>query len=228
MSQNKNRLKYTILCIVIALASYAIGCLVYSPNLIHRIKSYPKGLKYHSILEQHKKIMPNKDQSYCIMLGNSITHEGPWSELFNKTQILNRGIPGDDIKGITQRLYSILKLKPQKLFLMCGINDLLNGKEPDYIFKHYKILINEITESEIPLVIQSVLFTSYSKIVNRKVHKLNLWLSDYCLANNIEYVDLNSHLSNNDALLKKYTYDGIHLTAEAYLVWAKLLNPYFD
>ncbi len=228
MSQNKHRLKLTILCIVIALASYTVGYFVNVHNLVNRIKSYPKGVKYHSILDIHKKIMPNKDQSYYIMLGNSITHEGPWHELFNNKLILNRGIPGDDIEGITQRLYSILALNPQKIFLMCGINDLLNGKEPEYIFIHYKILITEITESKTPLVIQSVLFTSHSKVINQKVKELNLWLSEYCLANNIEYIDLNSQLSNNNTLLSKYTYDGIHLTADAYLVWANLLQAHFD
>ena len=59
-----------------------------------------------------------------IMLGNSITDGCEWSELFQNSNIKNRGISGDITEGVLYRLDEVTRSKPAKVFLLIGINDL--------------------------------------------------------------------------------------------------------
>jgi len=62
--------------------------------------------------------------SDTVMLGDSPTHWGEWSELFPGKSISNRGIAGDEIRNVFSRLASVYQLKPKTIFLMMGTNDL--------------------------------------------------------------------------------------------------------
>ncbi len=196
--------------------------------LTNKLKAYPRGARYNAILDQHKLFMPDKHKDYIIMLGNSITYEGQWNELLGCQNILNRGIPGDDIKGIAQRMDIIHKTNPQKIFLMCGINDILNNRELSQIIKDYQQLLTKILGKNYSIYVQSVLYTSFNQDINAKVSKLNDWLSAFCLKKELTYIDLNQYLAPNKHLKSNFTYDGVHLTGEAYQIWSDVLLSYLD
>ena len=64
-----------------------------------------------------------------VFLGDSITAAGNWTSLFGISYIINAGIPGDRVYNIidksnVSRVNSVTSSKPQKIFLMLGINDL--------------------------------------------------------------------------------------------------------
>lgn len=62
-----------------------------------------------------------------VFLGDSITEKIDWRELFSYPNIVNRGIGSDTITGVNNRIDSIVKLRPSKVFLMIGINDISLG-----------------------------------------------------------------------------------------------------
>ena len=45
------------------------------------------------------------DTNDIVMLGNSLTHGCEWHELLGMPNVLNRGIIGDDVPGIYERLH---------------------------------------------------------------------------------------------------------------------------
>jgi len=51
-----------------------------------------------------------------VFLGNSLTDGCEWTELFGNPHIKNRGISGDEVMGIYDRIDPILKGKPAKIF----------------------------------------------------------------------------------------------------------------
>lgn len=60
-----------------------------------------------------------------VMLGNSLTERGFWSEYFPDKRVLNRGIGGDRIVGMLARLDPIVGGQPRAIFIMAGVNDLV-------------------------------------------------------------------------------------------------------
>ena len=72
------------------------------------------------------------------MLGNSLTENGgDWSKRLNIKNVVNRGIIGDDVPGIYERLHQILPHHPAKIVLMEGINDVSHQLSNAEIIQSY-------------------------------------------------------------------------------------------
>ncbi|MDM9381573.1 GDSL-type esterase/lipase family protein [Chlorogloeopsis sp. ULAP01] len=185
----------------------------------------------------HKKsqfeLLP-RSESEIIMLGDSITDEGEWIELLGNVNIKNRGISGDTIERILYRLSTILTSQPKQIFLMIGINDLINSrKSVTEILEKYQEILKEFQEKmpHTEIFIQSVLPVN-NKIYlywqdNKNIINLNLGLQKLAQNFNYQYINLFSHLLDSENQLDaKYTADGLHLNGHAYLVWKSVIEKY--
>jgi len=162
------------------------------------------------------------------MLGDSITDWGEWNELFERNDIINRGISGDSTDGILKRLDGI-NSSVSKVFIMIGINDIGKGKSVDYVFNNYKKIVTMLKQKNIQPIIQSTLFVNPVKIHNRKnsdIEELNNKLKKYAIENDLVYIDLNMKLSKDKKLQSDYSYDGLHLNGDGYKAWKEVLEPY--
>ena len=178
------------------------------------------------------KVLPHLE-SNIIFLGDSITEECEWVELLDNPHVKNRGISGDTIDRVLNRLEEVVNSKPKKIFLMVGINDLLySGKSVQNISKNYRnLLLNIQTKTpKTKVFIQSVLpvnNTTRLWIDNKNVLELNLYLIKLAHEFSFQYIDLFSHVSNSqDQLDVQYTEDGVHLNGQAYLVWKEVIEKY--
>jgi lysophospholipase L1-like esterase len=190
---------------------------------------------YHHRVSLFDQLPVNKKD--IVFLGNSITHFCEWSELFNNKHIKNRGISGDNAQGVYERLDQIVKGKPEKIFLMIGINDLSQNLTVDSVFRNITRVVDEIKKKSprTKLYIQSVLpinndFPNYPKLAGKEqdVIKLNILLKNMCSEKGIRFIDIYSHLRTpgSEKLDPKYTRDGLHLSGEGYLVWRDILKGY--
>ncbi len=184
--------------------------------------------KYHhrkSVYEQ----MPNK-KGEIVFLGNSITEQGTWRELFQNNHIINRGIGGDTSDGILYRLDEVTASHPDKIFLLIGTNDLRNEKTPEYIIQRITQITKKIKKDSpgTILYLQSVLPTynrperpiSSIKAINKGIQKL----ADY---SNVFYIDLFSHFANpsdKEQLYVDFSLDGLHLNGKGYLKWKTIIE----
>ena len=158
-----------------------------------------------------------------VMLGDSITYRVDWRELLkNKQEIMNRGIDGDTTEGMYNRLDDVISMKPKKVYIMAGINDIGIGYSVGKIFDNYKEIISKLRKADIQVIVQSTLYTSNSR-ANAKVTMLDKLLEKYCIDNEIKYIDLNKDLAPNEILKSEYTYDGLHLNYKGYNVWRESL-----
>lgn len=164
-----------------------------------------------------------------VMLGNSITYGGLWNDLLGRIGVVNRGIGGDNTVGMLHRLHSVYDLHPKICFIMAGINDIYADASVDVIFSNYRKIVDTLRSKQIIPVIQSTLFVNpkwkRAAEKNREVAALNARLKEYAAENSIDFIDLNAVLSQDDTLLGRFTTDGVHLTAEAYIRWRTLLEP---
>lgn len=188
-----------------------------------------------SIYYLHQKsqfeILPKSD-SGIIFLGDSLTDEGEWGELLENPNIKNRGIGGDTTDSVLNRLDAIVESKPKKLFLMVGVNDLINDhKSVEQTLTGYKQILTKL-QNQTPhtkVFIQSVLpvnnqVTRYWQD-NKNVLQFNLELRKVAKEFSYEYIDVYSHLSDSQNQLDvRYTLDGLHLNGQGYLMWKQAIE----
>lgn len=199
--------------------------------------NYEKNDTTHRLYYKHKislfRCLGDQKRSHqkIVFLGNSLIEAGEWSELFPSITVLNRGIGGDTATGLLARLEeSVLKIKPVKLFVMIGINDIANGVSIEFIINEYRKLVHIIQE-RLPatvIYVQSVLPTrNDKKRPNTTIKKLNAQLRGLCQTLQITYIDLyDSFLDNEGRLAKEYSIDCLHLSGEGYLLWQDMLKKY--
>lgn len=174
-----------------------------------------------------------EDTHSVMFLGNSITRRGPWQELIPFVRTSNRGIGGDVVKGMYNRLDDVIADNPAAIFLMGGINDITNPESNvDVIWKDYEKMIAKL-EKALPgtlLYVQSTLPVTAEfdtdNVINPKVAELNKYLAAAADKYDYKFLDIASVLSDENGYLKPdYSLDGLHLTADGYFAWsAELLD----
>lgn len=160
-----------------------------------------------------------------VFLGDSLTEWGIWQEMFPGLPIRNRGIAADDTQGVLDRLDSITKGKPAKIFLMIGTNDLMGGVEEQTIVNNI-VKIVERVHNDSPgteIYVQSILprrpsYTSRIRSINPKIKS--------AIAGKAEWIDLFPLFISQDGtrINPDLSNDKIHLTVEGYFVWRNAIH----
>jgi lysophospholipase L1-like esterase len=162
-------------------------------------------------------------QADIVMLGNSLTYNANWNELLGRKNIANRGISSDITQGYLHRLNYVYRLNPKICFIEGGVNDVYANFSAADIFSNYTKIIDTLRAHHIIPIIQSTLFVAnkreQSVSKNEEITKLNKLLFSFAQKQSIEYLDINSLVSQNGYLKNDLTYDGLHLNAEGYSLW---------
>ncbi len=209
------------------------GGINYVKQKLHLTKNPEENyhVKYYKAKKSIFDVMPTNENE-IIFLGNSITDYCDWSELFNNSNIKNRGISGDVINGIINRLDQVLKSNPKKIFLMIGINDLSKGKTVKQISKEYEKLIDLIVKKspETNLYIQSILPTdNRKKLQIARIIELNKRLNELSKKYNVVYINLFDSFTGKGHLLnRELTFDGLHLNGKGYILWKNEIMNYIS
>jgi lysophospholipase L1-like esterase len=171
-----------------------------------------------------------------VFLGDSITDGGHWAELLGNPRAVNRGISGDVTDGVIFRLNEVTRSRPDKIFLMIGINDLAQGKSVKEIVDNIQVIIKKVRKAspKTELFVQSLLpvnadFPYFPEHTSRAedVLKVNVRLQKLARTYDVMYIDLYSSFGNGDGKLDpEYTNDGLHLTGSGYLYWKSKLEKY--
>lgn len=197
--------------------------------LIFRVQG---GAGFTGMYEHRKNLfeMLPKSTGEIIFLGDSITAECEWSELFDKQNIQNRGISGDTASGILKRLSPIFEAKPDKLFLMVGINDLIYGNERG-LLQNYEQILQQLTDNlpDTQIIVQSILPVNSDvrkmPIANETIRAVNKKIKSLSDKFGLVYAHLYPLMADNQQRLKaEYTSDGIHINGNAYLVWKEAVE----
>jgi len=186
---------------------------------------------YHK--KEHFETLADMDNE-IIFLGNSITDNCEWAELFQNPNIKNRGIGGDDTDGILERLSEVTSSNPSKIFIMIGTNDLAYGKSVDHVVSNYYRIIDSIQKHSpnTKIYIQSVLPVEdaiHTTRKNSEIIKINKQLEKLATEKGAKYIDLFSIFATKDNKLNlDYSIDGLHINGKGYLVWKKAIQEYVN
>jgi lysophospholipase L1-like esterase len=189
--------------------------------MITRANKY-KVFKEKESLQESLPIIP----SDVVFVGNSLTERFPVTEMFlNQKSVLNRGIASNSSFDILPRFKRICSHKPSKIFLMVGINDLSLSIPEEETFSNIESMLREVNRTETQLYLQSILPVD-DVTKTRKIINYNKRLKSLCDKYKIVYVNLFDSFQNGTVIKPNLTTDGTHLTAEAYHIWKKLVEPH--
>lgn len=205
-----------------------------------------KQVKYKASKHYNQKVasfatepMPSSDN--IVMLGDSHTEFGEdWNaKLSSRYAIVNRGIIGDDAKGVLNRLCQVCPGAPKAIFFECGANDLSHGLTVDAVAKGVIRTIEAIRRQSPKslLFVQSVFpinesFGRWKTLAGKTddIPLINERLKAYCKRKNIVYIDVFSLLveQGSNTMRKEICRDGLHLLPSGYEIWAAEVQSYLD
>lgn len=173
----------------------------------------------------------NGIQAEIVMIGDSITDEAEWNELFPNQSIVNRAIDGDTTKGVLNRINSILATKAKKAFIMLGHNDFSRDENQtvENVFYNYEKIVRQLkTNGIIPYIQSTLLSGGQYRALNEKINELNLRLEALCQKEGLVYIDLNNTFAKDGVLNSAYSNDDVHLNGEGFLVWKNQIKKYLE
>lgn len=211
-----------------SLVSNAVAASIYPTPRTYTDHYYKRFLQF-----MDEPAITDKD---IVMLGNSLTEGGgDWSARLGKKNIRNRGIIGDEVMGIYDRLHQILPGQPAKLFLLIGTNDVSHDLTADSITSLIRMTVDRIQQEspKTKLYLQSLLpinesFGRYKKLTGKTemIPAINAKLKALAKEKDITYINLFPLFAEKgtNVLRSDLTTDGLHLKEEGYKIWGKALK----
>lgn len=211
-----------------SLVANAVAVSIYSTPRIYTDHYYKRFLQF-----MDEPAITDKD---IVMLGNSLTEGGgDWSARLGKKNIRNRGIIGDEVMGIYDRLHQILPGQPAKLFLLIGANDVSHDLTADSITSLIRMTVDRIQQEspKTKLYLQSLLpinesFGRYKKLAGKTemIPAINAQLKALAKEKGITYINLFPLFTEKgtNVLRSDLTTDGLHLKEEGYKIWGKAIK----
>ena len=166
-----------------------------------------------------------------VFFGDSITRGGAWADAYSDVNIVNLGISGDSIRGMTNRVDMIASVKPEKVFILGGINSLTDHNSTE-ILKQYKDMLEKVQEAvpDAEIYVQSILPISVEKekdcADNIVIDAFNTELEKLAAEAGATYINIHDLYELDGSMNPDLTKDGIHLKPEAYDLWYKAIEGY--
>lgn len=211
-----------------SLVANVVASSLYSSPRIYTDHYYKRFLQF-----MDEPAIGNKD---IVMLGNSLTENGgDWAARLGNKNVRNRGIIGDEVMGVYDRLHQILPGHPAKLFLLIGVNDVSHDLTTDTIVGMIRVTVERIRKEspDTKLYLQSLLpinesFGRYKRLAGKTnmIPEINKQLEELAKEKGLTYMNLFPLFTEkgSNVLRAELTTDGLHLKEEGYKIWVKAIR----
>jgi lysophospholipase L1-like esterase len=166
-----------------------------------------------------------------VFLGDSITQQGIWEDLFPELPTTNRGIGGEATSDLLERLDTAVQ-QPLAVSLLIGTNDLhgpRRGRAVPGIAARTEEIVRRIRERapDAVLLVNSV--TPRTSFFAPRIRQLNGHYREIAERHGATYVDLWPTLADSAGGIRpEFATDNLHLSPAGYLAWAEVLRPHLD
>ena len=211
-----------------SLVANVVASSLYSSPRIYTDHYYKRFLQF-----MDEPAIGNKD---IVMLGNRLTDNGgDWAARLGNKNVRNRGIIGDEVMGVYDRLHQILPGHPAKLFLLIGVNDVSHDLTTDTIVGMIRVTVERIQKEspDTKLYLQSLLpinesFGRYKRLAGKTnmIPEINKQLEELAKEKGLTYINLFPLFTEKgrNVLRAELTTDGLHLKEEGYKIWVKAIR----
>ncbi|MEG1861908.1 MAG: GDSL-type esterase/lipase family protein, partial [Bacteroidaceae bacterium] len=172
-----------------------------------------------------------------LMLGDYYINTGEWHELLCNPQVKNRGIGIDmpvssiNLTNLYEMLPHVIKGNPSKVFLYCGLVDLLNKTTPTDAAARLKKTIEYIkSHSQAHIYLQSLLPRNNAAENTGVITHYNNEIAKLADNDRVHYINLyTSFIDNNSNKIKPiYASNASNISALGYTHWANLIYKDID
>ena len=240
MKNRKLRIYATIITIMFILASVAFSLVFFRENYPYRIAvrmGWADGDNYqinHAVRGWNNTLEKLDYDADIVFFGDSITCQSDFREYFPDKKIVTLGFPGDNLRGMQERVEGVAAVTPEQVFVLGGING-LQSYTVQVGIERYDTLLSLMKEQmpDTEIFVLSVLPVNEemgaeacsNDVIDEFNEKIKVLAQNY----GCTYVDINSlYKDDNGAMDKELTKDGVHLYPEAYDRWAEQIRPYIE
>jgi lysophospholipase L1-like esterase len=190
------------------------------------------------LLGQEAEVIATQEPKHLtILLGDSLSLWFPSEVLPPERKWLNQGISGETSMGLLNRLELLDKTEPEAIFVMIGINDLIQGVRDETILANQQLIIRYlqrihpkakiVVQSILPHGAENVTWEGRDRLVsipNSRIQEINERLKAIAKKEDVIYLDLYPLFADEKGNLKpELSSDGLHLSPQGYLVWRNAL-----
>ncbi len=192
--------------------------------------------------DKEMKIQHYRDENKTVRHGQTVFTGSSLMEMFpinkllaehnDSTVIYNRGIGGFVSCELLEMIdVCVTDLKPSKIFINIGTNDLSNSRIPiSELMENYDKIISEIEEKlpEAMIYLMAYYPVNYEAAAenmreclkirnNEKIRNANTEVKKLAEKHGQRYIDINKNLMDEQGRLKaEYTIEGLHINEDGY------------
>ncbi|MEA5620165.1 SGNH/GDSL hydrolase family protein [Cronbergia sp. UHCC 0137] len=162
-----------------------------------------------------------------ILIGDSLSMWFPREKLPPGKLWLNQGISGDSTGGVLKRLATFSKTRPQVIYIMIGINDLLKGNNDEEILRNHRRIVQRLRQvhPKTQIIVQSILPIRRRIVPNSRIRHLNRQIALIAQQEGAKYLNIHYWFTDLEGNLRsELTTDGLHLSPAGYDVWQSALQ----
>lgn len=157
------------------------------------------------------------------------------ADYFPQHRVLNRGFGGSEFSDLIYYADRVIyPYQPSKVFIYEGDNDLAAGDSPKSVLKEAKKLRKMIAKNlgrDIPVIFIAPKPSVARWNLKTEYEILNAMLKKYADKKvNTEFADVWTPALDENGEVYKHIFleDNLHMNADGYAIWKKVLQPYID
>lgn len=165
-----------------------------------------------------------------LMLGDSLVEWGDWEILLPQYNVINRGVAGEEVEGLSVRLAddAMAAGTPEHILIMAGTNNLLMGNLFfPAIFTTMLVRLQQLCPESV-ITVNAILPMDIPDLNKESIKKANQELRQITENAACHFLDLNSAYTTHCLPITKPCFldDGVHLSTRGYQVWAREINAH--
>ncbi len=191
------------------------------------------GLGYGWPLFLHvKQVLPSRERHVSffetfgvegrdvVFVGDGLTADARWTELFPGLPVRNRGISGDTSADVAMRIGQVAAGRPASIFLLVGGEDAAAEKTVEETAVAHGAILERIRElsPDTRVFVQSILPRGSES--SEDVDRRNRAIREVAESEGAAWIDLGPVFAGPEgAMLPGLSNDGVHLLGSGYLAW---------
>ncbi len=193
-------------------------------------KQFERWEKEIAAFEKQDQAHPPRPNG-IVFIGSSSIRLWKLDQSFPGKTLINRGFGGSQIADsvhFAPRL--VLRYKPRLIVFYAGDNDIASGKTPERVLSDFKRFV-QVVHKDLPetrIIFLSIKASPKRWSMFERQTKANKLVEEYCKSDRtLTYLDLVQPTLDREGKprLELFAKDELHLNAEGYRIWARLLEP---